>query len=349
MELRGEVREAREAVAGYPYDVPAEERGEAFDELVARFDAVELVIAVALEKSAGLLPFLEAAQSSRTLSEPPARGADAAGAGAPLLWFEAEEHYENDFTTSIYESLAGGGADGAPRGGAAVPRLEVVEEPPFGLSEERFGELAARFREAGGVVCPLSSSRMLAFDLLLARLLGVGVLGVAPLPLAPALGPSGTLPELMVVAQTLSAVVVPKSVNATFWTMAAHAEIVDAERLGGDALHAAMLRALEAPSRPARKTTPRKGASLESALTRAGAAGLGGWKSLTFPPLVAPGAAGGSGGSAASAASPASPVEPTAAELRATIATLEATLSEARSRLARLEDEDVEHPGVFPA
>ncbi len=264
--------ELAQALAGYPYGVAPEERGAAFDELVRRFDAPTLVFGIAREKREGLLPFLEAAQASEALSAPPAQGSGA------LVWLEADEPYENDFTSSVFSTLE-----------KAEAGLEVVEEPPSVLSRERFWALAERFDGAGGIVCPLSSSRALALDLLLARLLRLGVAGVAPLPLTPALGADGGLPDLMVVAQALSVVVVPKSVNATFWTMAAHAEIVDAERADSEAtLARAIVRALAHPTRPERKATPRKGASLEGALARAGASGLSGWQGLSFPPLVAP-------------------------------------------------------------
>ncbi len=261
------------ALARYPYDIALDERGEAFDGLARRFDAPSLVRGIAREKTEGLLPFLEAAQASRALSDPPNK------VDGPLLWLEAEAHYENDFTESTFDALSKG-----PRS------LLVAEEPPLSLSPSRYEALAAQFREVGGVVCPLSSSRALALDLLLARLLGLAVAGIAPLPLAPALGEGSSLPDLMVVAQTLSVVVVPRTVNATFWTMAAHAQIVDAERIGAkDGLADALARAISAPARPARKTTPKRGATLEGALARATATGLAGWQRLTFPPLVAPG------------------------------------------------------------
>ncbi len=265
-------RELSWALARYPYDVSRDERGEAFDALVAHFDAPTLVLGIAEEKREGLLPFLEVAQASRALSDPPC------AVTGPLLWFQAEDSYENDFTASVFSALASGSS-----------AITVAEEPPLALSPERFRALAAQYSEVGGIVCPLSSSRALALDLLLARLLGIGVVGVAPHPLAPALGETGGLPELMVVAQTLTGVVVPKSVNATFWTMAAHAEVVDAERIGiGDQLAGEIARALATPRRPTRRTTPKKGASLEGALARAGATGLAGWQNLAFPPLVAP-------------------------------------------------------------
>lgn len=262
-----------EAVAGYPYEVAPEERGAAFDELAERFDAPSLVLAIAQEKREGLLPFLEAAQASHALSDAPRH------ASGPLLWLEAEDGYENEFTASVFSALSQGPA-----------ALEVEEEPSLAYSLGRFRALAARLSGAGGIVCPLSCAHTLALDLLLARLVGISVAGVAPSPLAAALGEEGGLPKLMVVAQTLSVVVVPKTVNATFWTMAAHTEIVDAERIGSSTeLAGEIARALAAPSRPKRKAAPKKGASLEGAFARAGAAGLAGWQHLAFPPLVAPG------------------------------------------------------------
>lgn len=297
----------------FPYEVGRSERGAYFDGLVERWPLPELVQGIAQWRSDCLLPFLEAAQGSRALADAGHRDI------ASVVWLDPIAAWDDDERDVTLEEIASLGA-----------ATKVVDELPEGLTVERFEALSRSLEGADAVLSPLTAFRSQALDLLLARLMGLRVALVVPDPLSRAMGEAGTMPQLMTVAQTATVIVVPLTTNLTFWTMAAHADLVDAERAGhGVDRQRAVLAALADPQRAVRRTEPKlqRAADPIAPLVGASLGVAAGLAKLKFPPIISSG----------EGAQPVNDVPLDAETLRRRIASLKRQLLEAEEALQELE------------
>lgn len=277
-------------LARYPYDVAKTDRGACFDTLAASWSAPELVSAVMHWRSDTLLPFMEAAQESRTLRADGPAKIERVAVLAPQR--------------SLIDPDTLAGIEAAFRELGAIPKLFTDDKSAYpdvfnthielaGYEEggsylERGRGLSAALLEHGidAVVAPLSADPAQAPDFLLARLTGVSVAVFSPeRPLAAI--PRATMPGLMRQVQAANVITVPARRNATFWSMASHARIVVESECGdGTEFVSRVLDALETPFSAPRETfrpdvafgplgpRPRKApAAANAAAAGAGAAG----------------------------------------------------------------------------